>query len=356
MRLLLRIGLLLALLGAMVGLYRWSPYLVEHLLFPPPTPTRGETREDLQAVERAHQLIHTSLPAAGLSALEPVEERWEERTESTGASWEVWETTWRLPEHLDPLPVARRIRSLVEGGMDRAEVYLVTTETLTVEVRVYAASRLAAFLTLVPTLPEWPQVAPAQSPLLSIVLRDAREAPRRLRGLYEYHQPFSVALSPYSPFTLRLARDAVTEHKEVLVLHREDGPFEELLAAVPHASGILLEAVPDLEPRPQAASLQRADAYVLDMTPQGLPATWIRALRAEGVSFIRGHAWDDTEPETTQRRFRHGAARDGAAILVVPLTEPTVEEILATLTVAQERGYRPSFAAEVADRLDPRTD
>jgi hypothetical protein len=214
-------------------------------------------------------------------------------------------------------------------------------------VRVYGGSRLAARLRMEPTLPDWPEVAAGTRPLFVLVVDAVDRDPHASSRLLDVPQPLAVALSPYSPYTLRMARDAVTRHKEVLARVEPDTTPTEALEAVPYATGALFEAPPKGDPDSQAAALRDQGVYVVDVASEGLPAAWIRALRDAGVPVIRASRPPASGQAGDLRTFRTRAAREGAGVLVVDVDGPAMAEAMDSLSAATARGFRPAFVAEV---------
>ena len=140
-------------LAAAAGLFWfYGPPVAQSLIFVRPQRTATEN-DPSSAVLRAQQVVRASFPAAGLIKAAQVSETWGEREDSSG-TWRVFEGTWELSEGQDPNEAARRLRSLVLASAPGTEIYIVPTERLDVEVRVYAATRLASHLHLQPTLSE----------------------------------------------------------------------------------------------------------------------------------------------------------------------------------------------------------
>jgi hypothetical protein len=322
------------------------PRVVEHYLFP-----NRESADAPKTVEGtvpiAQKAVRDALPAAGLSPARLVHEERIARQDSEG-SWEAWSSEWRLDPKQDPSDVARRVKSLSMENLSSLEFYTIESDTLDVEVRVYAEGRLACTLLLQPTLPEWPERTEGAHPLFSIVIRNCDKNPAILKEYLELPLPIAFALDPFSPFTLRMARDAVTSHKEVIVAVEPDQPLNDALQTVPHASGLLVSVVPLGAPGTQAQAIKHAGYYILDLTPGGLPTPWIRALQDAGVPHLRGISLESVLQDEGLRRFRHAAARQGQAVLVLDLGAMDVTALSNEFREATARGFRPSFVAEVS--------
>ena len=309
--------LLLTGLAVLAVGYRYTPDIARFFIF---RDTNRRTATNLPATSQAQKIVRDSLPAAGLTEASLLSETWEDRTDPHG-SWVVYRGAWRLPDGQPPEEVARRLKALVLGAVPQSEVYSVESDNGDLEIRIYHQSRLAALLRLEPTLLEWPPFSASTPPLLAIVLFGVDEAPQAVHELLSKPYPLAFALSPYSPFTLRVARDAVLAHKEVLVLADEDQPPSDLLQIVPHASGIVFINNPGGDPVEQARHIAAEGLYVLDLIPGGMTATWIRALRDADVPFIKGQQYDQDDNQLAIRRLRHGAAQNGAATLSILVSD-----------------------------------
>ena len=333
-----------ALLLAVSGLAWWKGMdALRAFVFS--SPPREEIREGATDVASIQEQVSSSLPAVGLTEAEHLEENFLERNDRQG-SWDVHETRWLLPPARDPQVTALRLRSLVEGLADDVRIYQVESETMAVDMRIYAGSRLACRLHLTPSLPPWPSLDRSQPAMLAVVLRSIDQAPHLARRSMELDLPLTFALSPYSPFTLRISRDAVLTHKEVLAQVEPDTTFLEALEAVPHASGLLLAQAPQGDPDSEAAHLAAEEVYLLDVSPEGLPSHWLRALHDAGVPHIRGLLDDPNSTEDIRHQFRHLAARTGSAVMVTDVDSSVAQELTAELEEAQTRSYRIAFAQE----------
>ncbi|MBN1335313.1 MAG: hypothetical protein JXB39_05085 [Deltaproteobacteria bacterium] len=328
--------------GILVAAVR-LPSVLEHLATGG-KPVRSEPAAD--ATEDVQDRVRRMLPAVGLETSDLVEEATEERGDAVG-TWKAWLTRWRLPVGEDARAVGQRLVSLLAAS--QAEAYEVDNEGGAVEVRVYGGTRLAARLTLEPTLPEWPAVASESRALFAVVLDAVDHDPHTSNRLLDIPQPLAVALSPYSPYTLRMARDAVSRRKEVVARVEPDTTPMEALDAVPHASGVLLSGPPMGAPETQAAGLKDQRVYALDATPAGLPAEWIRALKAAGVPRVRAFRPPVPGSADALKAFRSRVAREGSGVLVLDVDDPIARPALDSLAEAPRHGFRPAFAAEVVD-------
>lgn len=335
----------LALLSLIVAgaTWFWAPTLVRRLVFTP----AGEESEGvgvLADVSTLQNLVHSALPSLGLreDQLGSVED---EPLQDAQGGWRAVHQRWLLSTEADALELARRLEALVASADPQAEIYVVERETHEVQLRFYAGPRLAVVLELEPSLEAWPTLPRGSQPQLALVVSDVDADPHGVRLLMERGRPIALALSPYSPFTLRFSRDALLTHTEVLAIAEPDVSLAESLEAVPHASGLLITSTPIGDADAQARALRRADVYVLDAV--GLGAAWLRALQDAEVPCQR--ATTVTQPDQDRPRYRHSAVRDGSAVLVVSARDSGATLEADQLLTASERGYRQAFPAEIVE-------
>lgn len=339
-----RIGIaLLLLLGlGMVLAWVFAPKLVRSLVFTAPS-AEQQTPTLLADVTALQDQVASAMSSLGLQE-DLRHEHSEQPLEDTHGRWLSVHETWHLSSDTDALSLAQRLEALVASSDQAAEIYLLEQQNHLVQVRFYAGSRLALVLELKPSLGPWPTLVSGQSPLLALVIHGVDKDPHGVRQLMEQGEPMALALSPYSPFTLRLSRDALLTHTEVLALAEADVTLAESLEAVPHASGLLITSPPVGDAEQQAQALRHADVYVLDALEQGLGANWLRALQEAEVPYQRATC---PQSDLGQRRYRHSAARDGASVVAVPAARGAEEA--AALRAAAERGYRLAFPSEVVE-------
>jgi hypothetical protein len=330
---------LAAVLGLMAT-WLYGPTLVRHLVFSRPAQQSRERIEqgDVEALKTS---VADALSSLGLDDEQRTGHDELEQQDSQG-TWDTIQERWQLPSESDPVALGRRIEALVASSDPSAEIYVVQQEPHRVQLRFYAGSRLAQVLDLETSLDSWPRVGPGAPPLLALVVFGADEDPHGTRQLMDQAEPLGLALSPYSPFTLRLSRDALLTHTEVLAMAADDVPLPESLQAVPHASGLVVTALPPGEI--EAQSLALAGVYVIDATEEGMGAAWMRALQDAGVPYQRAHT---SKTELDRYRYRHSAAREGAAMVVVPAAQAAIES--EQIASASERGFRRVFPAEIVE-------
>jgi hypothetical protein len=331
------------LVAAGAATWLFAPSIVRDLVFFRPraeTPSTA-TEEEVTSLQAR---VDTALAALGAAEGPRLAHSTEVRTDRAGA-WAVRRLRWELPTGTDAVELGGRLRALLAAQRSTSDVYVVRGEAGDAQVRVYVGARLASVVDLSPTLCPWPALSPAQQPQLALVLTGIDAEPHAARALMEEGLPLAVALSPYSPFTLRLSRDALSTHSEVLAQAEPDATLSEALEGVPWATGVLVTCPLLGDPEGEAASLARADTYVIDGTETGLDTRWRTALETAHVPVLRPLALDPTDPETALRRQRHAAVQHGGAILTLPLEAGRVT--LDAIQAACALGYRAAYPAEI---------
>ncbi|MFH1467743.1 MAG: hypothetical protein ABIO70_25375 [Pseudomonadota bacterium] len=334
---------LAALIAAAAAAWYFSPTVLRGLVFfrPPVAREIVSAHEDISAVQAR---VDAALAALGASDGPSLARTTSERTDREGP-WAIQLTRWELPLGTDAAELGGRLRALLSAQEPGSEVYVVRGEAGEVQVRAYTGPRLAAVVDIIPSLSPWPSLTPTQRPLLALVLTDIDADPFTARSSMAAGLPMAVALSPYSPFTLRLSRDALSTHTEVLAWAEPDATLSESLEGVPWATGVMVACAPRGDPEVEAALLAQADVYVLDATQAGLPTRWRAALDGAGVPVLRPLAYDPAESATAPARHRRAAVQRGGAVMALPVAAASTA--LDDLHAAAARGYRAAFPAEV---------
>jgi hypothetical protein len=343
-------------LAGVALLWSRSVPIARSLVFGAPSDP-AETAVDAAALGAIQADLRGDLSAAGLDEAWLVSETALPR-EDRGGTWNASELRWRLPRGRDPQDLAGSLESLVAVRDPNLELYVIEPDDGDTEIRIYAGSRLAALLVLEPAFPEWPSPGGngQGAPLLALVLREPESEPQIAAGLLDLDVPFAVALSPYDPYALRMARAAVVAHKEVLAEAVADLPPTKAAEAVPFASGLLATGALAGDPAAEAQGLRDRSLYVLDVSRDGLSAGWLRALSNAGVPLLRGIRGDgpDRNPDVAaaaaERRFRSAAVRLGRAVLVLDARGTAPSLAVLGLQEGESRGFRPAFVAETARR------
>jgi hypothetical protein len=281
--------------------------------------------------ERVDAFLAAALPKVGVTELMGQDEH-----DGTVRS------SYRTPPGADPMDTARRLRSLAEA--EAIELYVSPDDGLDAQIRAYAGARLRHRIVLYPTLPETPPVALPRSfrrrPFVALVV--AGLGPSAARSVVEADVPLTLAIRPYTPFALRTAEDASAKWQEVLVhlsapSHgdtAEPTGLTRSIAAVPHATGVLVDGPPG--PR-----LADADAdlvvYPARFSPDRAPAdlVLVPAQRSGRAGALE-----------TLARTCHLAVRDGVATMVVDAGDPELPAVLDWASRAPSQGYRMVLASE----------
>ena len=149
--------------------------------------------------------------------------------------------------------------------------------------------------------------------------------------------PITIAIKPYTPFGLRIARLAAGRWHEVIVDLPAGMTPSEAQHAIPHATGLWINGAPT---RP----LKSSDVVVV-------PADRMGRRRADGREQVRMLPVQQRERRTTMetlQRVRHIAARSGVGALVVDINDPELGEVLDWAARAHRYGYRMVLATEAA--------
>lgn len=293
------------------------------------------------------EVLQSSLLPAVLRDAQVLDSHSEERTDPQG-SWTSHETRYQLDPGVDVSALAGRLQGLAREGVPGAEVYVTPRDDLEVDVRVYAGKRLVHRLVLIPTLEE-PETARGEHPaLVALVVLGMGQDATKDNAVLSANVPLSIGLVPFSPFALRMAREATRHHKEVLVdLPRDiadDAAAAEALLAVPGATGVVLHGLP----KALATDLLVSRSMVLLDASGTAEGTALRDARDRGVPLLRRH--DDLSGELTSslNRAHHMARRLGHVVLVVDISQDNVAQVLAWLKAADPRDLRPVFLSEIA--------
>ncbi len=200
--------------------WHYGPAIIRHLVFSRPT-VQHTQQADEGDVAALQARVTDALSSLGLEERHRTALHAEEQQDERGP-WSVRHESWSLPSGDDPMALGRRIEALVASSDPRAEIYVVHHETHRVQVRLYAGSRLAQVISLETKLEPWPRLGRGAAPMLALVVHGVDDDPHGIRQLMEQESPIGLALSPYSPFTLRLSRDALHTNVEVLVAAADD--------------------------------------------------------------------------------------------------------------------------------------
>ncbi len=337
-------GLLLAAALLVAGLGVLSEHLAKDWIAGEPSaPAEIQLQPAL-----LQEVLRTSLLPAVLQEAEELASESEERIDPHGA-WTAWQTRYQLEPGVDPESLGRRLQGLAAEALPGAQVYVTPREDLEVDVRIYAGKRLVHRLVLVPTLEEPSKRERGEQPaLVAVVVLGLGEDAQLDKAVLQAEVPLSVGLVPFSPFALRMAREATRHHKEVLVeLPAEvdsDVAAREAVMAVPGATGVVL-SVPPAALAPSL--LLERSMVLLDATGTAEGAA-LRNAREQGVTLLRRHDDLSGELRSSLNRAHHMARKLGAVVLVVDVATGHAGQVVAWLKATDRRDLRPVFLSEVA--------
>jgi hypothetical protein len=244
---------------------------------------------------------------------------------------------YRLPRGAKNGQIVHRIRSFADEA--NLEVYVRIVDGIDVELRAYHGPDLRHQLLLIPDLPDPPTfskgVKDPNRPLLAIIVTGLGEA--AAASIIDQPVPVTVAIKPFTPFSLRIARRAAASWHEVIVDLPNGMAPSEAQHAVPHATGIWVNGAP-------VTPLAAEDVVVVPADRMGRRKSHTR--RASRVLPVQQRE-RRTTMETLQR-VRHIAARSGVGALVVKADDPELGEVLAWAAKAHRYGYRMVLATEAA--------
>jgi polysaccharide deacetylase 2 family uncharacterized protein YibQ len=293
------------------------------------------------------QVLQDSLLPAVLKQSQLLAKSKEDLVDPQGA-WISHTSRYQLEPGVDPAALGNRLRNLASEALPGADVYVTPQRDLEVDVRFYAGKRLVHRLILVPTLEEPARTHRGDAALVALVVLGLGEHAQRDKLVLEAPLPLSVGLVPYSPFALRMAREATRNHKEILVelpaTVRSDSAAKEAYLAVPGATGVILQGPPGaLAPQ----FLADRSMVLLDASGNA-EGQALRAARELGVPLLRRHDDLSGELRSSLNRAHHMARKQGQVVLVVDIRQENVPQVLAWLKNADPRDLRPVFLSEIA--------
>ena len=240
----------------------------------------------------------------------------------------------------DPLQLAQSIREHAdEAGV---ELYISQVDGLDAEMRVYAGPGVRHQILLVPTLPADPRPprvrALRERPLMALVLSGLGDS-RRL-PITHTEIPLTVAVQPYSPFTLRLAHLAAMRWDEVLLDMtgmgnevRDRNQLSRALSAVPFATGVLSDALPySTLPGLSMGVIVQLEAR--RTVPLSIRSQWVPAQHSHRRSALE-----------TLTRTRILAIQEGAATMTIDINDPDLPEVLSWAALTTD--FRMALVSEV---------
>ncbi len=297
------------------------------------------------------EVLDASLLPAVLGRAQLLEAEAGEEVDPQGA-WMARSSRYQLEPGEDPEAIASRLRGLALDALPGAEVYITPRDDLEVSVRFYAGKRLVHHLTLVPTLEEAPQRG-GRPALVALVILGLGEDARLDQRVLASRFPLSVGIVPFSPFALRMSREAARNHKEILVELPESvttvARSSEAVLAVPGATGVVLRGPPVALP----VELLVTRSMVLFDAVGDAEGVALRAAREQGVPLVRRHDALEGDLMARLNRAHHMARKLGGVVLVIDADDDGLGQVLAWLAEAEKRDLRPAYLTEVAG-LSPR--
>jgi len=241
----------------------------------------------------------------------------------------------RLPPGADAVAAAQRVREL--GEDQGIELYVNSPDGLDAELRVYAGRHLRARVLLIPELgstPTAPRVPTLRErPLVSLVV--AGLGSQDVTEIMASPVPLSLAVRPWTPFALRIAREGLQHWHEILV-HMPATDTDAASRAVPWASGWLL----DTGPEPDLPSLHMGVLVYPAAQPGRRPPSGLLPVPAQRPARLSARE--------TLARTRALAVRHGAATMIIEADDPELPAVLDWARIAHQSGFRMALASEVA--------
>ena len=331
------LGLVLfALLGW--GLWEWTPWLWPRL-FPAPPVTQSAGHTEPLTVDVVERAFDQALVAAGGELPgRPAGDR----------------PIVTLPRGLAPRALQDALRA--DPRLAHASLYLTQADDLLWRLRVYEGPRLVTQRDVRPWMSSAPPHPPANPPEL-VVLFDGRAADDAwLRRVVRWRSPVAVVLVPFDPKTLRRADEIARASREVVAVVDPAQPLADQLAAVPHASAVLLEATLPGPPAAWLAVLAGASLVLIDACPEGCIEADVA--REAGVDRLRLatrlRATDPDERVAEVALIRNLAVRRGYGVFVADGTKAGAGAVEELLDAATADGLPVVFAAEAAQQHSPR--
>ena len=230
-----------------------------------------------------------------------------------------------------------------------SHVYVTTEDELDVDLRIYVGKRLTHHLHLEPTLSSRLPPQGAEPALVALVVTGFGANGPLGQEILELPQPLTTGMVAYQPFTLRQSRQAAVAHKEILLqlpeTAQDAASVMEALQAVPHASGILVEALPSSLP---VAELLDGNLYLLDATEE-IEGSVLRAASNAGIRVVRATEILEGDVEEDLLRLGHLSRSHSGLVLLVHLEDPALETVLTWLEEAEPGTLRPAFLTEVVE-------
>jgi hypothetical protein len=257
----------------------------------------------------------------------------------------VIRSIYRLPRGGEPTEVARRLRNFAEE--EDLEVYTSLVDGIDIELRAYHGPRLRQQLLLVPDLPEPPSFAYGKQhlkrPMLSLIVTGLGNAADQ--AAINAKVPITVAIQPFTPFSLRNARLAAIQGHEVLVDLPSGMAIADGQSAIPYASGVWVNSTP-------VRALNPADVVVVPADMIGDASQLVQQRGRPQSRILAAQHSDRRNAIETLNRARHIAVRKGVSAMMIDIGDPGFGPVLAWAESADSHGYRMVLATEAVRRSE----
>lgn len=292
-------------------------------------------------------VVQTLVPAA-LSKADLIQEDSEERVDDQG-TWQSHFAAWKLKEGEEPQRTALRIQQLAQEIAPDTHVYVTTRNELDVDLRIYVGKRQTHHLQLIPTLSE---KVPPQSGVparVAVVVTGLGSDGPLGQTIIEHHLPLTIGMLPYRPFTLRQSRLATVNHKEIILQlsthQNRNADIIEALLAVPQATGILIDRLPESLPM---GHLLDSDLYLLDATGE-VEGTILRTAKHAGIAVIRALDTLEGDVEEALLRLQHLSRTETGLVITVKAGDSACDTVLSWLAGADPSEIRAAYLTEILD-------
>jgi len=252
------------------------------------------------------------------------------------------------------LPHGRSARDLeialrADPRLEGTEVYVTRVDDLMHRVRVFHEKTLLLQEDIRPWLPEHPIVSTVNPPELGFVVVFRVGNSEAVGDVARWRAPVALAVPPDAQHTVRTARRASWSSKGVLILVHPERGLAEQVAAAEHASGVLIEQLPEggINLLDWLKPLQSDDLFVLDGTgAEG--AALEEAAKRLGLDYVRSAGnLDPTDPQSAVL-VRNLTVRRGQGLVIVEGDSASVGFAADFIDGARGAGYSLRFPVEVA--------
>ncbi len=252
------------------------------------------------------------------------------------------------------LPQGRSARDLelalrADPRLEGTEVYVTRVDDLRHRVRIFHEKALLLQEEIRPWLPEHPVVSTVNPPELGFVVIFRVGNSETVGEVSRWRAPVALAVPPDAPHTVRTARRASWSSKGVLILVQPDRGLAEQVAAAEHASGVLVEELPEAGTDLLAwlKPLQSDNLFVLDGTETEGAALEDAAKRL-GLDYLKSAGRLDSSDPHSAVLARNLTVRRGQGLVIVEGDHTSVGFAADFVDSARGAGYSLRFPVEVA--------